>query len=235
MTTTTIAATHSGPAGIGHGGYVAGLLTCHIDGAAQVTLRRPAPLDTSLEVAQTEAGWELRLGDDVIADAIASKLDLDVPALPSVDTARAAEAGSPSRWHGRGVHPTCFGCALFRDDDIGLAIGVGPVDGADPSLVAGLWTPRADQGDGDGVVNPHFVVSAIDCPGAMAFIAAQRGAGLLGRMVVEQFAPARVGENYVVSAWQIGEDGRKLFAGTALSTTDGTIVAASRQTWFGRG
>lgn len=224
--------THGGPRGIGHGGYVVGLLSTNIRGAAQVTLRKPAPLGVPLDIVLTEHGWELRNGDDVIAEATSAKLELDVPAPPSVDAARAAQDKSPSRWHERGVHPTCFGCAQFRDDDIGLGIGVGPVhvDGVD--LVAATWRPRAEHADADGVVDPHIVVAAIDCPGAMAFIAYEQGAGLLGRMVVEQFGPVVAGTDYIVMAWQIGTDGRKLFAGTALTTADGEVLAASRQTWF---
>jgi hypothetical protein len=51
-------------------------------------------------------------------------------------------------------------------------------------------------------------------------------------MVVEQRAPVEPGVDHVVYAWQIGRDGRKLFAGSALARGDGTVVAASRQTWF---
>lgn len=224
--------THGGPRGIGHGGYVVGLLATRIDGAAQVTLRRPAPLDVSLDVVATEAGWELRQGDDVIADAIATTLEVAVPTPPSLDDARAAEAKSPSRWNERGVHPTCFGCAQFRDDDIGLGIGVGPLQVEGVDVVASLWRPRAEHADGDGVVDPHIVISAIDCPGAMAFIAYEKPAGLLGRMVVEQFAPVPAGVDYIVMAWPIGVDGRKLFAGSALTSSAGEVLAASRQTWF---
>lgn len=160
MGTVVIPSTHSGPPGIGHGGYVAGLLTPHVSGAAQVTLRRPAPLNVDLELSASETGWAISDASGVIADVTASTLELDIPPIPSLDEARTAEAGSPSRWYEKGVHPTCFGCALFRDDQIGLAIGVGPVD---------------------------------------------------------------------------GRDGRKLFAGTALATADGRALAASKQTWFGRG
>ena len=96
MGTVVIRATHQGPRGIGHGGYVAGLLAREIDGAAQVTLRRPAPLDVALDVVAAADGRELRRGDDVIADAIATTFTLDVPTPPSPDEARAAEQRSPS-------------------------------------------------------------------------------------------------------------------------------------------
>lgn len=228
MGTLVIPETHGGPRGIGHGGYVVGLLAAAFDGPVQVTLRKPAPLDVDLERTDSE----LRHGDAVIADAVAAPLDLAVPSAPSLEEARAAEAGSPSRWNERGVHPTCFGCAQFRDDDLGLGIGVGPVAGRD-DLVAAVWRPRAEHADAQGVVDPLYVIAAIDCPGAMAFIVADQRAGLLGRMVVEQFGPVRAEVDHVVFAWQIGGEGKKLFAGTALADADGHVLAASRQTWFG--
>ena len=227
-----IPTTHGGPRGIGHGGYVVGLLSTNIRGAAQVTLRKPAPLETPLDVVLTEYAWELRQSDDVIADATATTLDLEVPTPPTLDAARTAEARSPSRWNERGVHPTCFGCAQYRDDDVGLGIGVGALEVDGVAMVASTWRPRAEYGDADGVVDPHIVVAAIDCPGAMAFIAYEQGAGLLGRMSVEQFAPVTVGAELIVMAWQIGVDGRKLFAGSALTSATGEVLAASRQTWF---
>ena len=33
-------------------------------------------------------------------------------------------------------------------------------------------------------------------------------------------------------AWPLGEDGRKLHAGTALVTADGETLAVARQTWI---
>jgi hypothetical protein len=41
-----------------------------------------------------------------------------------------------------------------------------------------------------------------------------------------------VGEACVVAAWPLGEDGRKLVAGTALYAEDGELLALARQTWI---
>ena len=60
MGTAVIRETHTGPRGIGHGGYVAGLLATRFDGAVQVTLRRPAPVDVELAVVGNSDAWELR-------------------------------------------------------------------------------------------------------------------------------------------------------------------------------
>jgi hypothetical protein len=40
------------------------------------------------------------------------------------------------------------------------------------------------------------------------------------------------GEQCVVVAWPLGEDGRKLHAGTALLSADGEPLAVARQTWI---
>ena len=34
------------------------------------------------------------------------------------------------------------------------------------------------------------------------------------------------------SRWPLGEDGRKLYAGTALFSADGELLALARQTWI---
>lgn len=210
---------------MGHGGYVAGLLAERVDGAVQVTLRRPIPLDVPLQLVQNGGGAELRQGDDLLVEAEPAALEIEVPAAPTLTEARAAEAGSPSHYNGKGVHPTCFGCGVGRAD--GLRVFVGPHgDG-----VAGVWDTSPFTSP-DGAVARRWVLGALDCPGAFAFIAREVGAGLLGRIVFEQFAPVSGNSEHVVSGWQIGTDGRKLFAGTALFGDSGELLAAARATWF---
>lgn len=223
-----------GPPSMGHGGYVGGLLAREIDGAAQVTLRQPTPVGVDLDIVDCGGDrWELRLDDALLVEATPGDLDLSIPTPPSIEEARAAEKGSPSYWDERGVHPICFGCGLAREDDEGLEIAVGPVtvDGVDQ--VAAVWRPSATRADADGIVDTQWVLAALDCPGAMAYIADGTRAGLLGRMVFEQFAPVHAEVDHVVTGWQIGIDGRKMLAGTALADGDGTILAAARATWFG--
>jgi hypothetical protein len=41
-----------------------------------------------------------------------------------------------------------------------------------------------------------------------------------------------VGETCVAAAWPLGEDGRKLFAGTALFAADGELLALAKQVWI---
>jgi hypothetical protein len=40
------------------------------------------------------------------------------------------------------------------------------------------------------------------------------------------------GERCVVVSWPLGEEGRKLHAGTALLSADGEALAVARQTWI---
>src|SRR5690606_10710113 len=133
----------AGPPNMGHGGYVAGLFAQRTEGAVQVTLRRPTPLDQPLELLdEGEGRWSLRSGDEVIAESEPSTLEIEVPPPPSIEAARAAEAGSPSFYNDeRGVHPTCFGCGNLREEGDGLRVFVGPVEVDGHRQVAGTWTP----------------------------------------------------------------------------------------------
>ncbi len=224
-----------GPPGMGHGGYVAGIFARHVDGAVQVTLRRATPVGVDLTIEVSDDGTVVLSHDgELVAEAEPAVLDLDVPPVPGIDAARAAEAGSPSYWNEIGVHPICLGCGLARDDDEGLGIAVGPLEVDGQEQVAAVWRPTPAMAAADGTVDPQWVLAALDCPGAMAFIARGTFAGLLGRITFEQTAPAHVGVDHVVTGWQIDRDGRKLFAGTALATADGTVLARARATWFER-
>lgn len=231
-----------GPPNMGHGGYVAGALIDRIggaqDGPVQVTLKRPVPLDTALDVVAVEggAGIELRRDAETIAEAIpasdASIIgSLVIPQPPSLEAARAAAPDSPSLYdNGRGVHPTCFGCGNRRADDEGLQVFAGPVEGAGQRQVAGVWSPRSDERTTDG-----WLLAALDCPGAFAFIAEGTRAGLLGRIVFQRLdsTPLDPKADYLVTGWQIGIDGRKMFAGTALFDEEGHCLGAAKATWFG--
>jgi hypothetical protein len=233
----------AGPPEIGHGGYVAGLLARRAGSPVQVTLRAPAPLGVELELAEPEPGrWCLRLDDEVLAEAVPTRVELSVPPAPGVEEARAAEAGSPSWRH---VHPICLGCGLQRSDDDGLGVTVGPLTARGVSQVAAVWrpaerhrVPSTSSPDGtvaDGEVDVLWVLAVLDCPGAMAFIADGQAAGLLGRIAFEQLAPVPIGADLVVTGWQVGREGRKMFAGTALSSPDGRVLAKAAATWFSMG
>lgn len=241
MSTFQLTARFAGPRSMGHGGYVSGLLAEHLlgadavaAGAVQVTLRRPTPFEQPLAFqADGDAKATLTCGDQRLVEAERSSLALELPPIPSLEQARAAESGSPSHYGGQGVHPSCFGCSSLREEGDALRIFAGPCEVGGKKLVAATWTPRAPFVDAAGHVPTRYVLAALDCPGGFAFIVESKRAGLLGRITFEQYLPVYAGHEYRVLGWQVGEDGRKLLAGTALLDASGHVCAAALATWFG--
>jgi len=209
-----IDARFNGPPGSGNGGYTCGVVAALLGGPAEVTLRVPPPLDTELRWD----GKRLLDGETVVAEGRAAEVDVEPPPTVSFADAEEASRGYP----GFEVHafPTCFVCGPERED--GLRIFAAPVDGRD--VVAAPWVP--DE------VSTELVWAALDCPGAIAVGWDARGVFLLGRMAAEVRELPRVGERCVVVARPDGEDGRKLFAATALYGEDGRLLGRARQTWI---
>ena len=209
---------YRGPLTSANGGYACGRLAAYVDGGdVEVTLRLPPPLDRPLAV---EDGDVVRLldGDAVVAEARAAPLDVDPPRPISLD-----DAADASTRHVRGFSPgfaECFVCGLRAD---GLAIHVGPVAGREPLHAAPVTLPEA---------LPELVWAAIDCPGAYAVGAEGRGDIVLGRMTARIVRVPDAGESCAVAAWPLGEDGRKLHAGTALFAEGGELLALARQVWI---
>ena len=116
----------------------------------------------------------------------------------------------------------CFSCGVRADGD-GLGVYAGPVVGRAP-LHAAPWNVRE--------VSHEIVWAAIDCSGAYAVGAAGRGNVVLGRMTARVDGMPEIGDSCIVLAWPLGEDGRKLYAGTALFSEAGVLLALSRQTWI---
>jgi hypothetical protein len=207
-----------GPSESANGGYTCGVLASFLHGPTEVTLRLPPPLDRPLEVA-TEGALELRDGDQVVAEAAQAELDLEVPEPIAFD--QAAEAALPEG-DKDSVFPECFVCGWARED--GLRIFAGPVEGGD--LVAATWIPR------DDAISPEFVWAALDCPGAYAVHFGVRGYLVLGRLTARVEHLPHPGERCVVMGWPLGEEGRKLYAGTALYGEDGRVLGSARATWI---
>jgi hypothetical protein len=234
VTTLVIPSRFNGPPDIGHGGYVAALLAEPGSATTQVTLRKPAPLDTPLEIRELPGGKRgLLHGEILVAEGErVAPLGMHIPAPPTLIEARASEPGSPAHFGEAGVHPRCFGCGKLRPPGDGLRLFAGPAPvWAERREVASVWQP-APFDDGTGFVERTFVIAALDCPGAFAFMAEHKNAGLLGRIAYEVYAPVRSTEEHVVTGWQIAHEGRKMFAGTALFDQNGTLLAAARATWI---
>lgn len=218
--TVTIDRRYRGPLHSANGGYACGLLGSRMGAAAEVTLRRPPPLERPLTIRREGDRLVLEDGAELVAEAVAGDPALDPPAPPEPDVAAAAAAGVGA--FGPPEFAECFVCGT-RADGSGLGIHPGPVPGRD-GLVATTWVGRE--------VSPAVVWAAIDCPGAYAAGDPGRGEVVLGRMTARVDRLPAEGEPCVVVGWPLGEDGRKLFAGTALYGRGGAALAVARQVWI---
>ncbi|MBA3376049.1 MAG: hypothetical protein H0U00_09600 [Actinobacteria bacterium] len=212
---------YRGPLTSANGGYAAGRLASFVDAKdVEVTLRLPPPLDRPLDVRRANGSTLLVDGDEVVAEAMPTMLDLQPP-LP----VRAADAERARERDVRGSNADfneCFVCGDRPDGD-GLGIRVGLVAGREP-LHAAPWIATESASE--------LVWAAIDCPGAYAVGAEGRGGTVLGRMTARILRVPDAGEPCVVASWPLEEDGRKLFAGTALFADGGELLALARQTWI---
>jgi hypothetical protein len=210
-----------GPTDSANGGYTCGVLASLFHGPVEVTLRLPPPLDRPLEL-DIDAGrrsLELRDGDALVAEAEPTDLDLELPEPVAFDEAAAAALPEGDK---QSVFPECFVCGWARSD--GLGIYAGPVEGRD--VVAAPWTPHPDH------AAPEFVWAALDCPGAYAVHGGERGMPVLGRLAAKVEHLPHAGEPCVVMAWPLGDEGRKLYAGTVLFGEDGRVLGSARATWI---
>ncbi len=221
--TLLIPARFNGPPTSANGGYACGLVAGLVGGRAEVTLRRPPPLDVPLAV-EREDGGRVRVldGDAVVAEAErVGAFSLDVPEPVSVvEAAEASRGYAGFRAH---AYETCFVCGPARDD--GLGVYPGPVAGRE--VVAAPWTPPES-----GPVDRLLVWAALDCPSGWAVDEFSREGVLLGRLAAEIVAPVEGGEPHVVLGWPVGVDGRKRFAGSAVFSADGSVRAFARSTWL---
>jgi hypothetical protein len=211
---------YNGPPDSANGGYACGLLAAILGGVAEVTLRRPPPLDRELEVVRDDGRVEVRDDEALVAEAERATLDVEVPAPVSVEEATAASQRYAGFLHH--AYNTCFVCGPGRED--GLGIYAGPVEGR-PGLVASPWTPGED-------VRPELVWAALDCPSGWAVDDFQREGVLLGRMATRIDRLPTPREPHVVLGWRVAEEGRKRHAGSALLTAEGEVLARARSTWI---
>jgi hypothetical protein len=240
MTSIVIEKRFCGPPKSANGGYVCGMLAGHIDGTAEITLLAPPPLGQRLDVVATEHGVELRKEETILA--MGRRVRFEVPEVPIVGLSEAQDAVSRSR-HDESRHPLpmCFVCGPGRVDGDGLRIIPGPLPSrpADQTgTVAAPWVPYPDLANEDGAVAGEFIWAALDCPTGYAAVGAQHlgmtGAEtiLLGRMSARIDRRPCPGDRCVIAAWPTGRDGRKLFADSALLSSDGKVLAVARATWL---
>jgi hypothetical protein len=160
-------------------------------------------------------------GRDLVAEGVPAQVELDVPDGVSIEAAERAARRYPG--FERHAFPTCLVCGPDRAEGDGLRIFAGPVDGRE--LFAAPWVvpPEVDR---------RLTWAALDCPGAIAVGFPGRGETVLGRLAAHVEEVPAPGDVCVVTAWPVAEEGRKLYAGTALFTGAGDLLAYARATWI---
>ena len=210
---------YRGPLNSANGGYACGRLAEFVDaGEVEVTLRLPPPLDRPLSVQRDDGRVLLLDGAPLVAEARPAPVEVDPPAAVALADADAARERHLREW--TPDFAECYVCGVRED---GLEIRAGVVAGREPLHAAPVALIES---------GPEFVWAAIDCPGAYAVGAEGRGDIVLGRMTARVERVPDVGEGCVVASWPLGEDGRKLHAGTALFSAGGELLAIARQTWI---
>ncbi len=218
---------YCGPSESGNGGYSAGIIATNVPFAAEVTLRKPPPLDHPMRLVVDGKTAQLLDGKECIGEAKeVTNLELEIPAPVSFEE---AEKASPNFYgFGNAAFPNCFVCGQNRHPGSGLKIHPGKVR---ELTVASPWIPYSELGGGNGFVKPIFIWAALDCPGAWALLD-HNIVVVLGRFAVRQIARVEVNKRYVVMGWVTGSEGRKTWTGTAIYNEMGKVCAYAKATWI---
>ena len=212
----------NGPPESANGGYTAGLLARYVGApeGAVVTLRRPPPLGTPLDVVTTNGDVDFRDGDALIATGspVPDPLIETVPTVTWQAAMAAAETYPGLTGH---PFPTCFVCGPQRPPGDGLRIFAGRLpDGR----TAAPWVVPDD-------VEPELVWAALDCPGGWAVQLEDRPY-VLGRMAARVDALPAAGDGCVVMGALVAEEPRKAYVVTTLYSEKGEPLALARSTWI---
>jgi hypothetical protein len=171
---------------------------------------------------------ELHGGEILVGSAIAATLDLDIPAVPSLEEAE--RASKHFIWQEHHCYPTCFVCGPRRREEDGLGLSPGPLGSWD--LLACPWQPAAEFLDEKGNIRPEIIWSALDCPGFFAAVGDRPGPMLLGELTAEILKPVPGADSLLVFSWPLGVEGRKFHGGVAIANPAGEVLACSRTTWI---
>lgn len=229
--TVVIAKRFCGPPNSGNGGYTCGLVSQSMHVPADVTIRRPVPMDTELTIHEHGEGVQLRHADDLIAEA-APLIWSANPPRERIDFDQASSAAATSPAFHNHPFPTCFTCGPDRAEGDGLRIFPGKWQGSGRDYFVAPWTPHSDLADKNGHVRDEIVWAAMDCPTGFAAGFPWAGTLVTGRLGALLVAPVRAGEKCVLLSWATGIEGRKHLAECVLLGEDGTVRAESRATWI---
>ena len=215
-----------GPPNSANGGYAAGLIAKNAPFQAEVTLRKPPPLDQPLQLFTNEKTATLKDGERLIAEAKAADFQLEI--LKAVDK-KAILAAEDLVANGQmTAFQHCFVCGKNRGVGDGLRIYPRNVG---PQQVACIWKPHKTLGDAKGFVETEYLWAALDCPGIWAIQDATQ-LYLLGRIAAKTVKRVTTNQEYIVMGWVIEIEGRKLKAGTAIYEPSGEVCAYAKSTWI---
>ncbi len=243
--TLLIAGRFNGPPTSGNGGFTAGRVAGFLaaQGAIEVTLRRPPPLDVPLAVERSPGGLTVRAGEELVAEA--RPVDPTTLGEPVPPVAPASATAASLRFAGRRDHPfpTCFVCGTRRVEPDGLEIFAGPPTGADgrrqDGRTAAIYVARREHvqarlGSGtEDVIGPEIVWAALDCPGGWTTGLPGRPA-VLGRLSAVVCSVPVVGERCVVVGELDGRERRKSFTRTTAYGADGRELGRAAAVWIDR-
>ena len=167
----------------------------------------------------------MRDGDTVIGEAVSKPLSLVLPEPLSFD--EAVEASKQYVGFQAHIFPTCFVCGPGRPLDDGMRLYPGAV--RERSIVATPWTPDASMPNENSRIRDEIVWAALDCTSYFPHYPTE---AVLGRLHAQILRQTRVGERYVVVGWRVGDEGRKLWSGTAIFDEDGNACASALATWI---
>ena len=224
--TLTIDRRFRGPAQSGNGGYVCGRIARHVPGTATVRLAIPPPLDTPLHIDVTDGVARLMSGTTLVGEGRAAELDIDAPAPVSFEAA----TESSKHYHGFEQHtfPNCFVCGPQRSRATVCASSRGRRQARD--VVAAPWV--VDESLGTPTAT-DFLWAALDCPSGFALWSPLEGTTVvLGQLTASIRGQLMPGEKCVAMGWPLHVEGRKRFAGSAVFSATGKLVALARAIWI---
>jgi hypothetical protein len=166
----------------------------------------------------------LRDGTDIVAEASATTVDLEVPRPVTLDRAAAVSLSSPFRDATTHPFPTCFTCGPARASGDGLRLFAGRVPGTD--WFAAPWTPTE--------VSNEIVWAALDCPScAVIYLDDDHPPPhVLGRIAARIDRLPQPGTPHIIMSWPLDRAGRKVLSASAIFDSDARACAVARATWI---
>jgi len=245
-TSVSIDSVYNGPVNCGNGGYISGLLAGFIAGDAEIRINAAFPVESPLQVKNTDKGIGAFLDDKLLGSARSIQLELTIPTPPNL--ASAAAASQRFDFMHASDPKGCYVCSPLRTEENGLRVFCGALNEVvepdssidwrtqiEKNIVAAVWQPADNLCNDEGCIDNIYVWSALDCPGAYAIKAAEADAGLqlLGTCSGSIKTSLKPNKDYIISSWKISPNsGRKRFMGVAIHNTAGKLMACAEQIWF---